>query len=1089
MPCRTVRHAVKISNDGDHIYIDYAEGKPYEECEGATESSGSIELSKSISFHGFEGKAEIRCKRDQTLFEIRSSTSYMVDVKFFNMIISNSDTVIKLGDETRTQLEFQNTSVRNNQIGIYSSNSSDCSVKVFNSSFEQNFSGAMHLYCFNITTKIDSSTFRSSPVLLVNKRSNPEAFQRQTIKVICYKTIFDGDNIPTCKADMFYVKPFAIVINITIIDSQFRNHFGVSCLSKEASSLKLYDQKCTHRKKTFIFFRGLIFENNYNNGPAINLYVIIKKHTSLHVEMRDSILRNNSKALAVTTRYCGNFRGHLPPPILFTNNTFVKNFFGSSDVRYAAAIYFASGRMRVSSCRFLDNKSGANPFIAAVTISTEVRVTFIDCYFENKQTTTMSNQFFASGRGNAIHFHGRNTFNLIALKQQQSVFTRTSSNLNNALIIAKNFNVFCPQGYKLILRRQCHDYDENSIGCYYMFLECELCPRKMYSFKRGEFSFNKSNDIQCHQCPRGGECDHESGLVTAKPNFWGFKRNSKVMFVQCPPGYCCDTVEHCVTYHSCYGNRSGTLCGQCPAKMSESLFSTNCFPNEDCSFNYFFIIGALAVLYLYLMFFLYQREFVCCLQRSRLWKSIPFLTKNKHEQQKTVESNGIIKILFYYYQICYFLKSSVPTSKGEHFIHHIENVISRVMNMILVNLPSFSCPLKDLRAVPKALIVHAVGYCLLGLLCFLCLIGKLFQIMRSVKNNEETRSQESIATITTTTITTSESRNYASKSTIFQRIISAFTYISLLMYASSTKLCLSLLHCVPVGDNRVLFLDGNITCYQTFQYFLFAYLVLSILPFCLVPVLGSYLLKFGRIGVKQFCAACICPLPFCCFWFYLLFKERCRVNTGEYNRIEENDSASEQGNNEPQSLSSEETVSTFAESNKSVCKKKSESAAILSVLLGPFRCHEAFMCLPSSQIPWEGFLIFRRLVLITVMTFVYDIQLRLFLALTLCVAILVVHMFVNPFQRKRDNVLESFSLGAHVILCCLMLIQGFYYGEDDYSTSNSLSLLNLIAYILIVAPLSIVMIVVIFSFIIKLAFSLKLGVSVLLMRGRRIEDV
>ena len=1087
MPCRTVRHAVKISNDGDHIYIDYAEGKPYEECEGATESSGSIELSKSISFHGFEGKAEIRCKRDQTLFEIRSSTSYMVDVKFFNMIISNSDTVIKLGDETRTQLEFQNTFVRNNQIGIYSSNSNDCSVKVFNSSFEQNFFGAMHLYCFNITTKIASSTFKSSPVLLVNKRSNPEVFQRQTIKVICYKTIFDGDNIPTCKADMFYVKPFAIVINITIIDSQFRNHFGVSCLSKEVSSLKLYDQKCAHRKKTFIFFRGLIFENNYNNGPAINLYVIIKKHTSLHVEMRDSILRNNSKALAVTTRYCGNFRGHLPPPILFTNNTFVKNFFDSSDIRYAAAIYFASGRMQVSSCRFLDNKSGANPYIAAVTVSTEARVTFVDCYFENKQTTTMSNQLFASGRFNAIIFRGKNTFNLIALKQQQSIFTRTSSNWNNALIIAKNFNVFCPQGYRLISRRQCHNNDENIIGCYYMFLECELCPRKMYSCKRGEFSFNKSNDIQCHQCPRGGECDHESGLVTAKPNFWGYKRNNKVMFVQCPPGYCCDTVEHCVTYHSCYGNRSGTLCGQCPAKMSESLFSTNCFPNEDCSFNYFFIIGALAVLYLYLMFFLYQREFVCCLQRSRLWKSIPFLTKNRHEQQKTVESNGIIKILFYYYQICYFLKSSVPASKDEHFIHHIENVISRVMNMILVNLPSFSCPLKDLRAVPKALIVHAVGYCLLGLLCFLCLTGKLFQIIRSVKNNEETRSQESIATITTT-ITTTESRNYASKSTIFQRIVSAFTYISLLMYASSTKLCLSLLHCAPVGDSRVLFLDGNITCYQTFQYFLLAYLVLSILPFCLVPVLGSYLLKFGRIGVKQFCAACICPLPFCCFWFYLLFKERCLVNTGEYNRIEENDSASEQGNNEPQSLSSEETVSTFAESNKSVCKK-SDAAAILSVLLGPFRCHEAFMCLPSSQIPWEGFLIFRRLVLITVMTFVYDIQLRLFLALTLCVAILVVHMFVNPFQRKRDNVLESFSLGTHVILCCLILIQGFYYGEDDYSTSNSLSLINLIAYILIVAPLSIVMIVVIFSIIIKLAFSLKLGVSVLLMQRRRIEDV
>ena len=115
-----------------------------------------------------------------------------------------------------------------------------------------------------------------------------------------------------------------------------------------------------------------------------------------------------------------------------------------------------------------------------------------------------------------------------------------------------------------------------------------------------------------------------------------------------------------------------------------------------------------------------------------------------------------------------------------------------------------------------------------------------------------------------------------SKSSFSKRLLSAFTYISLLMYASSAQLCLSLLHCVPVGEDQVVFLDGNIKCYQTFQYFLVAYVISSILPFCLVPVLGSYLLKFGRIGVKQFCAACIFPLPFCCFWMFLLLKNsRC----------------------------------------------------------------------------------------------------------------------------------------------------------------------------------------------------------------------
>jgi hypothetical protein len=351
-----------------------------------------------------------------------------------------------------------------------------------------------------------------------------------------------------------------------------------------------------------------------------------------------------------------------------------------------------------------------------------------------------------------------------------------------------------------------------------------------------------------------------------------------------------------------------------------------------------------------------------------------------------------------------------------------------------------------------------------------------------------------------------------------QRIASAFAYISLLMYASSTQLCLSLLHCVPVGDNQVLFLDGNIKCCQSFQYFLLAYMISCILPFCLVPVLGSYLLKFGRIGVKQFCAACIFPLPFCFYWLYLLLKG-CRCGNQEtYNTIEQNDDEirSEQDNDETQSLGSEEITFTSSTNRNEITSTRSESpvctdsnettstrsesvlctdsneatstrseSSVLKVLSGPFRPHQAFMCLPSSHIPWEGFLIFRRLVLIIVLTFVYDIQLRLFLALILCVAILIFHMFVNPFQRKSDNVLESFSLGTHVVLCGSTLIKALYYGEDS-SFSNRLPVLNVIENILIVAPLSVIMIVVVVSIAIKLVFGLKLCVSVVIRKVRRL---
>jgi hypothetical protein len=151
------------------------------------------------------------------------------------------------------------------------------------------------------------------------------------------------------------------------------------------------------------------------------------------------------------------------------------------------------------------------------------------------------------------------------------------------------------------------------------------------------------------------------------------------------------------------------------------------------------------------------------------------------------------------------------------------------------------------------------------------------------------------------------------------------------MYASTAQLCLSLLHCVPIGDRYVLFLDGNIKCYQTFQYFLLSYMISSILPFCLVPVLGSYLLKVDRIGVKQFCAACIFPLPFCCFWMYLLLKgRRCMGNQGNYNTIEQNNNAvmHEQDNDETQSLGSEDISFSRTDSNETT-SKRSKSAILI----------------------------------------------------------------------------------------------------------------------------------------------------------------
>ena len=1113
MPCRTVRHAVKMSNDGDQIYIDYAQGRPYMECENLTQSTCSIELTKSVSFYGINGRAELQCNKGCKFFVITSLSFNITRIKFFNLVISSSRVVTEIDKGARMELVYQNMLVRDNYYAIRSKHSTDCSILITNSSFENNFSLGIYLRCSNLTAHITSSTFELTPVSLANIANTPTRCQKT--EVLIQNTIFNGKHFHKCAA-LLAIKPFAVIYNVTITDSEFKNHFAV-CRSQtyQYSTVYMSDHQPRLRNITFIILSNLLIENNYSNLPALLLTAGFLDYTKVEVMILDSIFRNNSLALSVSTNYLGGHPHTKYPTIIHENNTFVNNIYDLLKPDGAAAIYFAYGKYLVSSCRFLDNSPGQNPFTGVVKVSEMASVTFRNSYFENRQTKVLSNQLFASGN-RMVKFSGENTFNLVALKQSQPVFVRIPTSMRSEMIIKKNFKILCPQGYKLYAQRQC-TIIKTGIICNYINVQCEQCPTKTYTLERGKLIFNKSNDIQCQQCPRGGDCD--SGQVTAKSNFWGYKTKMKVHFLQCPPGYCCNT-EDCVNYNSCHGNRSGTLCGQCPDGMSESLFSTQCISNTECSLNYFFILGTVTLLALYLVFFLYHKEIVSILRTSFFSKRLSFSINNRNEQRNNVSTggntsstSGMIKILFYYYQVCNLLRSSVGFSRKGKFIHNFENVISRVMNMILVNLPSFNCPFANLRPVPKAIILHSVGHSLLALLCILYLISKLFLIFRRSKSDSN-----GPATLQYIATTRSDHNGRATKS-VSQRIASAFTYISLLMYASSTQLCLSLLHCVPVGDNQVLFLDGNIKCYQTFQYFLLGYMISSILPFCLVPVLGSYLLKFGRIGVKQFCAACIFPLPFCCYWLYLLLKGYRCGNQETYNTIEQNDGAirSEPGNDETQSLGSEEitftsstdrneTTSTRSESpvctdSNEVSSTRSESAvctdsneatstrsesAVLKVLLGPFRPHQAFMCFPSSHIPWEGFLIFRRLVLIIVLTFVYDIQLRLFLALILCVAILIFHMFVNPFQRKSDNVLESFSLGTHVVLCGSTLIKALYYGEDSSSFSNRLPVLNVIENILIVAPLSFIVIVVIVSIAIKLVLGLKLCVSVVIRKVRRL---
>ena len=985
-------------------------------------------------------------------------------VIFVNLFFTRSQVVVRCS-KNNFELAFKHCIIKDVYFAIIGKGSTNCCIQLFNSNFEGIGTGGISLKCNNLTAHFVSTSFFAIPVVLKTIYDQYKRFQATT--VLIFNCTFDGRR-KQMTAGLLHINPFASILNITVHSSTFSNHQLISSNVHDPTFFIL-DSSFIRPKAVFITLSNLLVENNNNKQPAIGL--TLTKEILYQVQLLDSVFRNNSGALKIYLKYSDRRSPYFKAPITrLSNITFLQNF--KLKLQDYGTINLFKGRFRLESCRFIDNTAGNNLYSALVVIADLVEVTFLNCYYENSQTDTKAITVYSNPSGR-IFFEGNNTFNVIALKTEQAIFIHMpfdSDTVYNSGVFLKGYRsigIFCPRGYDLNAESQCK-VSSSTILCSYLYYSCRQCPPKTYSLNRGKLRNNTIEKVQCLKCPRGGQC--ENGQVTAKPDFWGYKDKGKVSFLACPPGYCCDK-ESCASYDGCHGNRSGILCGRCPEGMSESLFNTKCKANDECK-SVFFWPGVSCFLLLYLLFFLYHEE-ITRFVRNGLSLKLPIVSKimNNRNTQDSAEDlscmnhrlnghskgSGFLKIIFYYYQIVHLFRNSVGAPREHQILGNLERRFFRAFNFIVINIPSFGCPFQNVRPVEKTLIVRSMGYCLLALVGFLYIFTKVFTDTAKkiiIRNNH--RSQNTATRELFETSNPSES----SSSRFSVRIASAFTYISLLMYSSSTQLCLSLLHCVRVGDKQVLFIDGNVKCYQTFQLFLVAYVVLSIFPFCLVPVLGSYLLKLHRISVSQYCIACIFPLPFCCYWTYLLLKD----SPLPYNTVEQDCDVTTQ-------QSSTEGISS--------------RTAILKILLGPFRRHEAVFRFPSSFLPWEGLLIFRRLVLIVVLTFIYDNRLKMFIALVICVIILISHMYVKPFTSSADNFMETLSLGTLIVVCGLTFIKAFYQGEDFSSSNSSSALLNsfeMVEEILIIVPLGIAFFIFSLSLSIKLMFGLQQCFRVCLQR-------
>lgn len=234
----------------------------------------------------------------------------------------------------------------------------------------------------------------------------------------------------------------------------------------------------------------------------------------------------------------------------------------------------------------------------------------------------------------------------------------------------------------------------------------------------------------------------------------------------------------------------------------------------------------------------------------------------------------------------------------------------------------------------------------------------------------------------------------------------------LFTYQKLATTSFTLLNCVPVGNSSVLFVQGTIECYQTWQYVVAAYTATCIIPFCAALLIGPGLLKDRLIGLTELFLAFLLPLPFLVRW--------CWLCVGRYRRT---------GGAQPEDDAANAAL------------QGPEAKAVIQTLQGPFK--DSGNKLFGSTCG-QGVLIGRRLVLVLLYTFVNNTLIRTQCTMLLCFINLLHHVHALPYRDRRGNAAGSASAVALVVVATINLVRAGFEAAEYVPRGPNAYLMNVL---------------------------------------------
>lgn len=671
-------------------------------------------------------------------------------------------------------------------------------------------------------------------------------------------------------------------------------------------------------------------------------------------------------------------------PVIFEDTTFEGN------VGISGALNLLNGNVTFKNCTFKNNEGvtmGGHVYMKTGYGSLNiVNSTFLQTSLKRRSDVSSYGCFLRSESAGPLIIKN-SSFTANINRKFYPIFATTKSSSIN---IDKLSSLRCPTGkqinFEKITKRDGFDLVKGSDACWikvnYIKLFCEACFDGFYTLQRGSTNgLDVNKDTECLKCPHGATC--EDGRILAKENFWGFNisaRPPSLKFIPCPLEYC-NTPKHSYhyTYNGCHGSRSGVLCGQCSDGYSEVLYSTSCRKKEKCIDHWFWLASFIYVV-LFAIYVVFKPPIFSLLYRQSLWfRKKPEASPN--EDSSDEHDAGYLKIIFYFYQVAELVMIKSPEN-ALHMVPFITPVMALFNFQVKTMNGSIGCPFPGLNVVTKEL------FMCLKFLATLASIASIYAIHRGI------------------------SKTWYTSTPSLPLYLAVALETLLLGYETLADTTLKLMHCVPIGLEWRLFVDGNIQCWQWWQYLLIVFIVVFVIPLVLVLFWGSLMLSKDKVSAKEFLTSCAFPLPFLFIWLFRYCKKRPNANQFGLPRRNSND-----------------------------------TEEIKKVLHDPFR--------PASDddhgtLYWESVLTGRRLILLTIHTFATDPMIRFVCLDCACLVIMLHHLASRPFRDRKANIFESLSLVSLVVICTFNLAEITYISEGIEPTGPNENLFHVLLWIEIV---------------------------------------